>query len=258
MKRLFISAGHGGKDPGAVANHRTEHQMVAKLSKSLVKKLRDSGAEAVQVPIGLSLQERINWVNSNTNASDFLLELHMNAASSPAATGCEGYFFTGSDLAEKVCLQFMNTYSNNISLKLRGVAGDTTTRHGRLGIIRFTPPLALLVECGFITNMRDVETVELEGVDALYESCMELLGLQIPKVNVSPFAEVAVNKAIDKKIAVYWDNPHEIVSTSVVEHVFKNAGIISTVTGQGLTKERLMVVLDRLRLKTDGEKSLLD
>lgn len=247
MKRIFISAGHGGKDPGATAHGTTEFDICSRIAKELVKKLRENSIESVLVPLGLTLRDRIKWVNANTNAEDFLVELHMNAG--PAqATGAEGYFFTGSKLSEDLCMRFTQLYTNSIDLRFRKVAGDTTTRHGRLGIIRDTAPMALLMELGFITNVHDLNTVREQAVGALYTSCVDLVGVEPPKAPISEWAKASVDKAIKKNIAVYWENPQEIVASQVVEHMFKNLGIFNHATGTGITKERFVVALDRLGL----------
>lgn len=258
MKKLFISAGHGGKDPGAVANNRTEHEVVAAVAKESVKRLRDLGVDAVLVPIGLTLANRIAWVKRETQAGDFLVELHMNAAGSQEASGAEGYYLTESTYAQSVCSKFVQTYVQNIRIKYRKVAGDTTTRHGRLGIVRDTPPLALLIELGFLTNKKDLTEVEARGVDAFVSACMDMMGVDIPKQGISPWAQNAVDKCIKKNIAVFWHDPQELVGGVILEHMLHNAGIIETVTGNGMTKERMAVVLDRIRLVASGEKSLLD
>lgn len=264
MSKLFIVAGHGGLnksgrvDPGAVANGTTEAEVAEKIAKKLVIRLRDGGADAILVPTGLNLTKKIAWCNSNTNAGDYLVSIHLNAAGTPEATGAEGYYYNGSEMAEDICLQFLNTYVKNMPLKLRRVAGDTATRHGSLGIIRQTPPLALLIELGFITNKHDLDSIREGSVDALEKCCMELLGIDVPVRNISDWAKPAIDKAIKKKVAMFWDKPDQIVASNIVEHLFRNLGVIETVTGDGISKERMVVILDRLRKTKKGEKSLLD
>ena len=64
---------------------------------------------------------------------------------------------------------------------------------------------------------------------------------------VSEFAEESVEKAIGKMIATQWTNPKQIVGDAVVEQVFINLGVLKQREGN-LTKERLIVALDRLHV----------
>ena len=64
---------------------------------------------------------------------------------------------------------------------------------------------------------------------------------------VSEFAIESVEKAIGKMIATKWTNPKEIVGDATVEQVFINLGVLNQREGN-LTKERLIVALDRLKV----------
>lgn len=64
---------------------------------------------------------------------------------------------------------------------------------------------------------------------------------------VSSWAQEAVGKATRLNIATDWSDPQEIVGTSTLEWIFKNLGFIDEVQG-GITKERLIVALDRAKL----------
>lgn len=62
---------------------------------------------------------------------------------------------------------------------------------------------------------------------------------------VSEFAAIAVKKAIKKGIH-QWDNPQQIVADVTSEQMLFKVGLLTTVTGKGVSKERFAVVLDRL------------
>lgn len=74
-----------------------------------------------------------------------------------------------------------------------------------------------------------------ETIDKLYE----------PK-QVSEWAQSSVDKAIAKDIATDWSNPQELVANATAEWILHKAGIFGEVTGEGITKERFIVALDRL------------
>lgn len=244
MPKLFISAGHSNTDPGAVSNGTTEFAQVSKIAKESVKVLRDQGVQAVLVPVGINLQERIAWVNENAIEEDSLFELHLNAAS-PKAAGAEVFYYSGSEESKERSLRLLSGYIENTPLTSRGAKPDTATRFGRLGIIRDTKPWSYLLELGFITNLSDLDKVRRYGVDGVVAGAKKLIGFE-EKQEVSAWAVESVEKAKEKGIATVWDNPQEIVGTATMEYIFKNLGVLSKVTGDGLTKERMIVCLDRL------------
>lgn len=95
-KRYVVCAdiGHGGKDPGAVANGLLEKDVILKLGKKLIALL---GAEGYHVAvtrmsdIDISLQQRVALANE-INA-DLFISLHVNAG---GGTGFESYRYPGS------------------------------------------------------------------------------------------------------------------------------------------------------------------
>ena len=58
----------------------------------------------------------------------------------------------GSSYAKNEGIKFLKEYTNVTGLTSRHVNPDTSDRLGRLGFVRDTKPLALLIELGFITN----------------------------------------------------------------------------------------------------------
>lgn len=190
MKRaVFLSVGHNletkwnlAKDRGAAAFGTTEFDECEKVANNVMECQRNakaSGAnpsfEIVRVPVGLSIAARAKWVNANAVDGDVLVELHLNAAG-PTATGVETFFYSGSNYAKEKAKAFQMEYTRVTGLAGRGVKGDMESRHGRLGIVRDTKPLAILVECGFITNVDDLATVRSRGANAIYSAIGKAFG----------------------------------------------------------------------------------
>ena len=68
-----------------------------------------------------------------------------------------------------------------------------------------------------------------------------------PLRKVSEWARAAVELAVEKKIATQWDEPQNPVTSSELEHIFFNLGILTKKVGY-LSKERAMIVLQKLNL----------
>ena len=69
-----------------------------------------------------------------------------------------------------------------------------------------------------------------------------------PQLKVSDWAVKSVEKAKAKNVATHWDNPQEIIGTATLEQILFNLGGLTQLTGNGVTKERLIVALDNLKL----------
>jgi len=100
--KIVIDPGHGGKDPGAIANGLKEKDIVLKLAKRLAHNLEDSlGCEVVltrTTDVYLSLEERTAIANGNN--ADLFLSLHVNAHSQSSVHGLETYFLNLSNNPE--------------------------------------------------------------------------------------------------------------------------------------------------------------
>ncbi|MEK3966272.1 MULTISPECIES: N-acetylmuramoyl-L-alanine amidase [Paenibacillus] len=82
MKKVWIDAGHGGKDPGAVANGLKEKDIVLSVALEIKKRL-ETNYDGVQVLLSrstdvfLELKERTNLANKA--GADILVSIHGNA-----------------------------------------------------------------------------------------------------------------------------------------------------------------------------------
>lgn len=84
-----------------------------------------------------------------------------------------------------------------------------------------------------------------------WEAYREMLGrarAEREREGVSEWARGAVGKCVERGVAVEWGDPREVVGGAVLELMLHRVGLVGEVSGVGLTKERLAVVLDRLGL----------
>ncbi len=102
VKKIVIDAGHGGKDPGAMAYGLKEKDIVLKIAKNLATVLADeTGAETVLTRDSdkfIPLEERT--AVANASGADLFVSLHINAHPSSDVRGLETYYLNLSTNAE--------------------------------------------------------------------------------------------------------------------------------------------------------------
>lgn len=183
MPKLCIDAGHGGTDPGAINGTRLEKDDNLKLALELDKQFRNHGWETVlprKEDNFLKLDVRTSIANSEK--CDLYLSIHRNGATDTNANGCEIWqhskapvSFTqwASDILEKMWL---------LGFKNRGVKrGYNNDPDKDYAVNRDTDMPSMLLEIGFITNMRDNALFDESLHDicaAIVDGCEKFLGYE--------------------------------------------------------------------------------
>lgn len=149
---IVIDPGHGGFDPGAVADRGlTEKEVVMEISSYMSDLLQEEGYDVILTRRGdqfVSLRERVEIAN-NTNASLFV-SVHSNAAHRNSVRGLETYHAPGRDGESlQLAQELQNTMAESLPLMDRGVKVDNFT------VIRDTEMPSALLEIGFLSNPED-------------------------------------------------------------------------------------------------------
>lgn len=154
MKKVWIDAGHGGKDPGAVGNGLQEKDIALSVSIDIKRKL-ESSYEDVQVMLSrstdvfLELAERTNAANKA--GADILVSVHCNSGG--GAGGYESYRYTTA-MAASLALQSTIHAETMTSLLPFGVT-DRGKKVKNLHMLRESKMPAILTENLFIDNVSD-------------------------------------------------------------------------------------------------------
>lgn len=160
---MFIDPGHGGKDPGAVANGLQEKDIVL----SLAKRIREILAnEYENVAVKMSRTDdsfpSLNARTSNANSwgADFFLSLHINAG---GGTGFESYIYvkTSGKTADA------QTAIHDAIMKEIGGRGvqDRGRKQKNYHVLRETKMSSILTENLFIDSNGDAD--KLKNADFL-------------------------------------------------------------------------------------------
>lgn len=151
---IVLTAGHSNTDPGAVANGATEAGLMTELRNVTARKLRELGHTVHTDGSGTNNQPLSDAIALIKRVKpDVALELHMNAAASPDATGVE----TISLPKDKRLAQSLSaSVGAELGLRLRGDKGwidQSQSARGRLGYINAG---GLILETAFISNPNDL------------------------------------------------------------------------------------------------------
>lgn len=162
MGKIFVSAGHGGYEDGALdlgvtVPGTTEAAEMIRIRDLVVPELRSRGFEVLAVPDDLSNQQTLNWINTRCSSNDVALEIHGGAASSPGARGASVFYIANNEVrkshAELLLLALLRRVPQ---LPSRGARPDTNTGTGSLSFTRRLSCASLYMEVGYLTNPDDL------------------------------------------------------------------------------------------------------
>lgn len=162
MSKIFIDAGHGGHDPGALGSRSKEKDNVLKVALRL-KVLLESYGHTVRLSrstdVYLTLSERARL--ANVWGADYFVSLHNNAATA-TATGFETFIHNGP--VQSKTAGFQNAIHAAI-IKEIGIR-DRGKKRANFAVLRETKMPAVLIEYAFISNATD-ESILINEVDKL-------------------------------------------------------------------------------------------
>lgn len=159
--KVFIGVGHGGSDPGAVANNTKEKDLNLSIALACREELERHGV-AVKMSRTKdendSLSEEIK--ECNAFSPDLAVDIHNNAG---GGDGAEVFHHhgggKGKTLAENILAEIVKTGQNSRGTKIR----KNSQGKDYYGFIRQTSCPAVIVECAFVDNVKDLEILATEG-----------------------------------------------------------------------------------------------
>lgn len=202
MPKVFLSAGHGGSDPGAVSGNLYEKTINLNVLLACKEELERHGVTTIcsrtkdeNDPVKEEVKE------ANASAADIALSFHINAGK---GDGFEAYYYEGNKNGKKLA-SLCEQYISEIGQNSRGLK---TGNH--LYFVKSTKMTSVLVESFFIDNEND-RTIgdtlaEQNAIGVAYaKAVLKYLGIKykpvkLYRVQVGSYSNKKNAKTMKKKL----------------------------------------------------------
>ena len=161
MAKVFLGVGHGGSDPGAIANGLKEKDLNLAIALACNEELVRHGV-TVQMSRTKDENDTLTQEINECNAfnPDLAIDIHNNAG---GGDGVEAYYYSGGGtsktLAENIISEVVKIGQNSRGAKTR----KGSDGRDYYGFIRETRPPAVIVECAFVDNANDIKIIDTAG-----------------------------------------------------------------------------------------------
>ena len=152
---IFLSAGHGGQDPGALGNGLKEKDINLQIMLANKAVLERHGFKVVcsrlkdeNDPVTQEVRE------ANACGATIAMSHHINSATNNKADGSETYYFTGSADGKRLA-ELCEKHTKALGQNSRGAKPQSG-----LWFLKGTNMVAVLTESAFICNPNDINIVD--------------------------------------------------------------------------------------------------
>ena len=161
-KVIVVDPGHGGSNPGAVANNTREADNNLAVSLKLRDKLTKAGAKVVMTresdrtvategsSLGQELAARVNIAEANN--ADIFVSVHSNSNPDPSIYGTMTFYPSGK--SSKLALEVQNSIITETG------SADKGTSPATFYVLRNSSMPSILVEMGFVTNTGEARRLQ--------------------------------------------------------------------------------------------------
>jgi len=193
FETVVIDPGHGGHDEGTSWYKVKEKDLTLSVAKHLENILQDRGIHTVMTrryDHYVSLNDRARLANSIPDS--VLLSIHFNASREHDISGFESFHFFASPSSRCLAQSMQDSLNVETPGKARAVKPQD------YAVLSRTHGLAVLVECGFLSNKRESERLATdEGQEALAKALADGLMRVKPLIDCDPpitaFARWVIN-----------------------------------------------------------------
>lgn len=162
MVKIFIDAGHGGTDPGAVANGLKEKDLTLKIA----KKIRDMLNEYENVSVKLSREgDQTLTLKQRTDAAnawkaDYLISVHINAG---GGTGFESFTYNGKYSGKQETNRKRTILHTEILQALGSGIRNRGEKEANFHMVRESSMESVLTENLFIDTKADADKLKQDA-----------------------------------------------------------------------------------------------
>lgn len=200
--KVFLDAGHGGKDPGALGNGLKEKDINLSVTLKVGNILTNHGVNvgySRTTDVFVELQDRATMANNF--GADVFVSIHTNAAENINAKGVETFSYPGSVKGSRLAQVIQDSVLDD---KLYTINRGTKTAN--FAVLRLTNMPAALVEMGFITNGEDANILknrQNELAIAIAKGVLKFLGVPFNASNNT--IKVSINGKV-REVKGYFKN----------------------------------------------------
>ncbi len=196
----MIDPGHGGTDPGNISTNKKSKQekdINLAIAKKLGALLTDE-LENVKIVYTrtedkfVSLDDRV--VLANSKKVDYFISIHCNSSKNKSINGTESHVHTTKekksyDLAKEIEKEFKGKAKRTS----RGVKNSSDRTHS-LQVLKFTQMTSVLVECGFMSNSKEVSYLNTSAgqtnlASAIFRALKTIIKKQHPSISIAKKVE---------------------------------------------------------------------
>ena len=165
--KVFIDAGHGGTDPGALGYGYRESDLNLQVAKKVESKLKSKGIDVKMSrnsDIFYSLSERAEMANDY--GADAFVSIHQNSAEAKSANGIETYYNRKKEEDRPLSNDIQKQVISQTGANNRGV------KNAEFTVLVKSKMISALVECGFITNELEVKKLSDSSYQDKLATCI--------------------------------------------------------------------------------------
>ena len=242
-KKVFLGIGHGGSDPGAVANGFKEADLNLAIGLACCDELVRHG---VDVKMSRKKDENDPLTDEikecNAYNPDLAVDIHNNAG---GGDGAEVYHYSGGGTSKTLAQNILDCIVKETGQNSRGIKTKVNTNGtDYYGFIRQTKAPAVIVECAFLdsTDIKILDTVAEQqkmGV-ALAHGILKTLGISIKETTTAKKDTATVKK----------DNTPDTYAKEAVDWAVKKGILAGDSNGDyklhsNVTRQDVLVFLHR-------------
>lgn len=212
MAKIFIDAGHGGKDSGAVNGNIYEKDIALSIALKLEKMLKTCGIETVMsrtTDVFVTLQDRAKLAN-NSNV-DLFISIHVNSSTN-LAKGIETLVYSYRGKNKDIAQNVQDNLIATTETLDRGVK-----ERPDLYVLSATKMTAILIETGFIkTEYQNLLSDDYQNkiASAITNAICKSFNLEVKNMDKIENVEQALTVLVNAKIINspdYWLKACDVV-----------------------------------------------
>jgi N-acetylmuramoyl-L-alanine amidase len=156
LVKIYIDAGHGGKDDGSSGFGLHEKNLTLEICKEIETQLKANykNIEILstrETDIFVSLSDRTN--KANKWGADIFLAVHINSATTPSPRGFESHIYSSPEPKE---IAFQNVMHGEVMKQISKYnVTDRGKKHSNFHVLRESKMTSILTENLFVSNIKD-------------------------------------------------------------------------------------------------------